>query len=363
MWILPQQRFKEKRSIEVTNIGFDVYGGDRGVDEAVKGAIESFKLIGRDFCLCLYGKKEQIESALSEHSYGSKRIKIVDCREQVETDDKPVIAIRRKPDSSMVRGFVDLKEGRLSAFVSSGNTGAVLAGSLFKVGRIKGIDRPAICTVYPAPDRLSVLIDAGANAECKPRNFTEFAAMGSIYAGTVLGIPGPKVGLINIGAEDTKGTAVHIAANKALRQMSDAGLIDFYGNIEGRDVPAGTVDVMVADGFTGNIVLKLTEGVASVLMSQIKDAIYSSLKSKIGGLLIKDAMAGLKKRLDYTEYGGAPILGVDGLVVKAHGSSNAKAYSNAIKYACMGVEKGIVDKIKEMVSEFSKKDLVEGDRS
>jgi len=214
------------------------------------------------------------------------------------------------------------------------------------VGRIKGISRPALCTIYPTVGKPSVLVDAGANAECKPRNLVEFAYMGSIYAERVLGLQNPKVALANIGAEETKGTPLYIETHALLKETE----LNFVGNVEGRDIPTGTVDVIVADGFTGNIILKLTEGVASMLMSGIKGAILASVKGKLGGILIKNNLNIFKKKIDYTEYGGAPLLGINGLVVKAHGSSNAKAFKNAIKYAQIGVSTQLVNEIKERIS-------------
>lgn len=331
-------------------IGFDGCGGDHGIVEiagAVKKAVDE---LGVD--IVLFGDKAYLEQGLkNEFPNGiPAKVEIVHCSEKVENEDKPVEAIRRKKDSSLVIGFQALKEKKIDAFVTAGNTGAVLAGSIFVVGRIKGISRPAICTIYPTGENPSVLLDAGANAECTARNLVDFAVMGSIYATKIIGYSNPTVGLVNIGAEPGKGTPLHIEAHK---ELSENPHINFVGNVEGRDVPTGAVNVLVADGFTGNIVLKLTEGVAKVLLSAVKESIMSSFLSKIGGLLIKKSMKKLKKRMDYTEYGGAPILGVDGLVVKAHGSSNAYAFFNAIRYAKSAVEADILGEIRTKLSETS----------
>lgn len=323
-------------------IGLDVHGGDHGAPETVKAALRAVDELGVQ--VVLYGDRHTAEQELGSRS-GDSRIEIVHCTERVENEDTPTAAIRRRKDSSLVVGLQQLKEGKIQGFVTAGNTGAVLAGGIFVVGRIPGISRPAICTVFPAGQRPSILLDTGANAECKPSNLVEFALMGSIYAKAVLGYENPSVGLVNIGAEEQKGTPMHIEAHRLLRE-NPAG-IRFVGNVEGRDVPTGDVNVLVADGFSGNIVLKLTEGVAKELLSAIKAAIHSSLKSKIGGALIRSSLSDLKKRLDYTEYGGAPILGVDGVLVKAHGSSNAKAFFNAIKYAEFAARENIVDRIRE----------------
>lgn len=322
-------------------IGIDAMGGDHAPNEIVKGAIEALK--ETDAEVVLYGDEAAISSVLSQLTYDRSRVSIKHTSEKIENDDKPVQAIRRKKDASMVVGLNDLKEKSLDAFVSAGNTGALLAGALFKVGRIKGIDRPAICTVYPTMNGASVLVDAGANAECKVNNMLEFAVMGDLYAQKIIGISNPKIGLANIGAEETKGTPLYIQTHEALKKMP----LNFVGNVEGRDIPNGVVDVIVADGFTGNIILKLTEGVALSLMNGLKESILSNLKGKLGGLLLKGNLKSFKKKLDYTEYGGAPMLGVEGLVVKAHGSSNAKALKNAVIYADKGAKSGLVDAIRE----------------
>lgn len=322
-------------------IGIDAMGGDNAPLEIVKGSIEA--LSAADIQLVFYGDKAGIESVLSTLKYDENRVEIIHTTEKIENDDKPVQAIKRKKDASMVVGLLDLKEKKVDAFVSAGNTGALLAGALFKVGRIKGIDRPAICTVYPTMNGASVLVDAGANAECKVNNLLEFALMGDLYAQKILGIEKPRVGLANIGAEETKGTPLYISTHEALKKMP----FNFVGNVEGRDIPNGVVDVIVADGFTGNIILKLTEGVAISLVKGLKESILSNVKGKVGGLLLKNNLKAFKKKLDYTEYGGAPMLGVEGLVIKAHGSSNAKAFKNAVIYADKGVKAGLVDAIRE----------------
>lgn len=332
-------------------IGFDAMGGDLAPVENVKGAVESLEMISGD--VVLYGDEILIKNELSKYKYDTARIEIVHTTEVIENDDKPVKAIKSKSDSSMVVGLKALRKGEVDAFVSAGNTGALLAGGLFKVGRIKGIDRPAICTIYPTMEGASVLVDAGANAECKPRNLIEFAYMGSMYAEKILGIENPKVALVNIGAEETKGTPLYIETHQLLKQTE----LNFVGNVEGRDVPSGKVDVIVADGFTGNIILKLTEGVALSLVKGLKREIMKNTIGKIGGLLLKKNLGDFKKMLDYTEYGGAPLLGINGLVVKAHGSSNAKAFKNAIKYAQLGVQTNLVNEIKMKIAGLTSEEI------
>ena len=327
-------------------IGFDGMGGDHGPKETVKGAVDALAIIKSD--IVIYGDIEKIQNELVKYKYDTSRLTVVATTQVIENDDKPVKAIKSKDDASMVVGLKALRKGEIDAFVSAGNTGALLAGGLLKVGRIKGISRPAICTIYPTMHGASVLVDAGANAECKSRNLVEFAYFGSMYADKVLGIKNPKVGLVNIGAEDTKGTPLYIETHQLLKQTD----LNFVGNVEARDVPGGVVDVIVADGFTGNIILKLTEGVALQLMGGLKKQIMKNTIGKIGGILLKKNLSDFKRSIDYTEYGGAPLLGINGLVVKAHGSSNAKAFMNAIKYAQIGIDTNLLEEIRNKVSTF-----------
>lgn len=322
-------------------LGFDIMGGDHAPQETIKGAIESLEVM--EGTLVLYGDRQAIERELAQYEYDASRIEIVATTQIIENDDKPVKAMKQKPDSSMMRGLNDLKERRINGFISGGNTGAILAGGIFKVGRIRGIKRPAICSIYPTGDRPAFISDAGANAECKPNDLLGFARMSSIYAEKVFDIPSPRVGLINLGVEETKGTTLQQEAHRLLQNSS----LNFIGNIEGRDIPKSMADVLIADGFTGNIVLKLTEGVAMTLLQQMKEAITSSIIGTLGGAMIRKNMKALKRKMDYTEYGGAPILGIDGLVVKAHGSSNAKAFKNAILYAYLASSRQVVDAIKK----------------
>lgn len=346
------------RMIEVTlirggfmRIGLDVMGGDNAPMETVKGAVEALEIM--EGTMVLYGDSNVVEKELLKYKVDLNRIELVHTSEVIMNEDKPVKAIKEKSDASMVVGLKSLRKGEIDAFVSAGNTGALLAGGLFKVGRIKGIDRPAICSVYPTMVGTSVLVDAGANAECKVRNLVEFAQMGSVYAEKILGISNPKVGLANIGAEETKGTPLYIETHSQLKNEA----LNFVGNVEGRDIPSGCVDVIVADGFTGNIILKLTEGVAIQLVKGLKTEIMKNTIGKIGGLLLKGNLGAFKKRLDYTEYGGAPLLGINGLIVKAHGSSNSKAFKNAIKYAAIGVEQDLVGGIREKLQVNPEEDV------
>ncbi len=323
----------------------DVMGGDHAPVETVKGALAA--LGSFDGTLVLYGDEGKIKAELGPSVPAG--IEIEHCGEVVENDDKPVIAIKRKKDSSMVRGLVDLRKGEIDAFLSAGNSGALLAGGLLKVGRLKGLDRPALTTVFPTEKGMCILVDAGANPDVKLKNFPEFAIMGSVYAEAILGMEDPSVGLINVGAEKTKGSSLYQEAYLELEKAP----VNFIGNIEARDLMRGNVSVIVADGFTGNIILKLAEGFAGSFGRLLKESLLSSFKGKIGGLLIKDSLGTFKKKMDYTEYGGAPLLGVKGLVVKAHGSSNAKAFKNAIRYAVIAVEKDVNGAIEKKLSSLN----------
>lgn len=326
-------------------IAIDAMGGDNAPGAIIEGCIDSLKEIESN--IVLVGKEQIIKSELEKRINNYKRIDIVNADEVITNEDKPVKAIRRKKNSSMAVGFDLLKKREVESFVSAGNTGALLAGGLLRIGRIKGIDRPALASIYPTQSGFSILIDAGANAECKPRNLHEFGIMGSIYLENVLNIKNPKVGLVNIGTEEGKGNKL---VNEAYDIMKESNL-NFYGNIEARDVPYGVVDVIVCDGFVGNVMLKLTEGVAMNLMSMLKDVFMKDIFSKIGAIILKGGLKDFKSRLDYTEYGGAPLLGVKKPVIKAHGSSNAKAIKNAIKYGEIFSKKGVIERIEEEIKD------------
>lgn len=327
-------------------IAIDAMGGDHAPEQPVLGALEALKLIQSD--IVFIGDETKIYAILSQQTYDKTRVSIVHTTEVIENEDKPVKAIKAKKDSSMVVGFKLLKEKQIDAFLSAGNTGALLAGGLLKVGRIKGIDRPGLCSVYPTTKGISVLMDAGANADCKPRNLVEFGIMGSIYAENVLGVNQPKVGLVNIGTEEGKGNSLMIETYPLLQEAP----LNFIGNAEARDLPDGICDVMVCDGFTGNVILKVSEGVAKTFGGMIKSAVKSSPLSLVGGMLLKSGLNGIKKKMDYAEYGGAPFLGVDGLLVKAHGSSNSKAFMNGIRYAEKCIQGDVVGKIKEVLAKM-----------
>ena len=332
-------------------IAIDAMGGDHAPSEIIKGAVEAAALCPHE--IILIGNEDRICQELSLPKETPPRISIVHTEEVIDNHDAPVKAVRTKRDSSMVRGLEMLKNGECDAFISAGNTGALMAGSLFTLGRIAGIDRPVIASVYPqVSGGISLIVDAGANAECKPHNLLEFGVMGSIYAQKVLDMERPRVGLVNIGAEDSKGTTIVKAAHELLQE----GPVHFIGNVEARDIPAGACDIIVCDGFVGNVILKLTEGMASSMMSLLKKKFTAGLIPKMGAALLSGKFKEIKELFDYSEYGGAPILGVRGAVIKIHGSSKSKAVKNAILKAVPYVENNVVSKIQDAVIEIAEID-------
>ncbi|HBF6418305.1 TPA: phosphate acyltransferase PlsX [Clostridioides difficile] len=307
-------------------IVIDGMGGDNAPKSNVEGAVNAIKEYQVD--LIITGDKDLLEKEFSNYEFDRNKLEIVHTTEIIENEDKPVKAIRSKKDSSMVVSLNLVKEGKADAIISAGNTGALLAGGLFVVGRIKGIDRPCLCSAIPNVKRgMTLIADCGANADCKPKNLVEFAAMSNIYSRKVLGLENPKVALANVGLEEGKGNDLVKRSYEEIKKLD----LNFIGNVEAREVINAYTDIIICDGFTGNILLKSAEGVALSVMSLIKETFMASTKSKIGALLIKDDLRKLKSFIDYSEYGGAPLLGLNGGVIKAHGSSDAKAIKNAIK--------------------------------
>lgn len=326
----------------------DGMGGDNAPGEIVKGAVEASKLIEDE--IVIVGDGDKIEFQLKKYKYSDEKISVKHASEVIENDDAPVRAVRRKKDSSMVVGLNMVKSGEGDLFISAGNTGALMAGALFNLGRIQGIDRPAIASIYPilGTKKPSLLVDAGANSECKPSNLLEFAMMGSIYMEKVLGRENPKIGLVNLGVEETKGSTL----TKAAFGLLEKSHLNFSGNIEAREVPLGGADVVVCDGFVGNVILKLTEGLAINIVNLLKKKFTENARAKMGAVLLSKKLRSLKEEFDYTEYGGAPILGVKGPVVKMHGSSNANAVKNSILKAIPFTEENVVGIISESVFEI-----------
>lgn len=325
----------------------DGMGGDNAPDAIVQGAIESLKEMSEE--IVIVGQEELINQSLAKYGYNGNRITVVNATEIIENHEPPVKAVRTKKDSSIVKGVQMLKNGEGDVFLSAGSTGALLAGGLFIIGRIQGIDRPTLATVYPVIGKQpSLLTDSGANAECKPNNLLEFAIMGSTYVEKVLGRENPTVGLVNNGTEEGKGTTLTKAAHELLSKSH----LNFIGNVEAREVPDGVCDVIVTDGFTGNAVLKLTEGMGLMVLREMKRRFLSDTKSKLGALLLKKQLSGIKKEFNYAEYGGAPILGVKGALLKMHGSSDALAVKQTILKSIPYVEENVVEIIQNSVLEI-----------
>ena len=322
----------------------DGMGGDNSPQEIVKGSIDAIKEL--DVEIVIVGRKELIEKELTKYEFPIDRIEILNATEIISNDEEPVLAIRRKKNSSIVVGLEALVEGKGCGFVSAGSTGALLAGGLFIVKRIEGIERAALATVYPTIKGVSFLLDAGANVDCKPEYLRQFAIMGSIYCDKVLGIKNPKVGLANIGVEEGKGNKLVREAYKLIKESN----INFAGNVEVRDIPEGVVDIIICDGFIGNVILKLTEGMAISIFSALKEEFTISLKSKMGALMLKSQLKSFKERLDYREYGGAPLLGLKQPVIKAHGSSDAFAIKNAIRQVKNFVQRDVINIIEENIN-------------
>ena len=319
----------------------DGMGGDNAPLEIVKGAIDALNEYGID--LLIVGDESKINEELSKYSYSKDRVEVIHADDIISNDDDPALAIRRKKNSSLVVGLNALSDGKGDGFVSAGSTGALLAGGMLIVKRIKGVDRAALTSVYPTRNGLALLVDAGANTDSKAEYLQQFALMGSIYMEKVMCINNPKVGLANIGVEEGKGNELTKKAYDLLKNSN----INFIGNIEGRTIPLGDADVIVADGFVGNIILKVTEGVAIFLFKELKDIFYADTKSKLGALLLKPGLEELKSKTDYTEYGGAPLLGTKRPIIKAHGSSNAYAFKNAINQAIKFIEKDVIETIEK----------------
>ncbi|SDF77079.1 phosphate acyltransferase PlsX [Sporolituus thermophilus] len=328
-------------------VAVDAMGGDFAPNEIVLGAIEAVKEFSCE--VVLVGDETKIKPLLER--YGAQALSnltVYHASQVIEMHEHPGAAVRKKKDASVVVATRLVKEGNCDVVISAGSTGAAVAAAMFGLGRIKGIERPSIATPIPNLSGTTVLLDSGANVDSKPKHLVQSAIMGSIYAEYVLGIKNPRIGLLNIGEEETKGNEQALATYPLLKQLTT---INFIGNVEGRDIPKGTVDVVVCDGFVGNVVLKLGEGLASAIMQLLKEAIQNSgFIAKMASLMVLPAFRGLKKKLDYAEYGGAPLLGVDGGFIICHGSSKAKAIKNAIRVAKEFTDKRVVDHIRENIA-------------
>jgi len=320
-------------------------GGDDAPGSIVAGAIEAAQQFRGELKLILVGNQEAIHRVLPEKRAAELGIEIVHTTEVIGMGESAAASFRKKPDSSISVANRLVSKGEADAVVSAGNTGAVVTAALLGLGRIKSVQRPAIASVLPTVSGRCLLLDVGANAENKVSHLVQFAVMGSVYAEKVLGIARPRVGLLNIGEESSKGTELTQQANKALAGVGDA--LRFVGNIEGRDVMGGGVDVVVCDGFTGNVLLKFAESVIGVVTGTIRGEVSKSLRYRLGALLMKPVFGTLKTKMSYEEVGGAPLLGVNGTVFIAHGSSSPKAIRNALRFAATSAREGVVAKIGE----------------
>jgi len=324
-------------------IALDAMGGDNAPNAIVEGAIRGLRKF-KDIKILLTGPEDVIKPLIADAGDVKDRIEILHASEVIGMDESPMLAVRTKKDSSIVVAMNAVREGRAGAVVSAGSTGAVLAGGMFKIGRIKGIERPALAPVLPGLRKNFMLIDSGANVDCQPKYLLQFGLMGSIYMKSVMDVNEPNVGLVNIGAEAEKGNKLVKETYELMKEQSG---YKFAGNCEARDIFTGDFDVVVADGFAGNVILKHTEGLAKALFTMIKEELMASLGTKIGAMLAKPAFRKVKRRMDYNAVGGAPLLGVNGAVVKAHGSSGAEAIENAIRQARRMLEGDVVGKISQ----------------
>ena len=330
---------------EWIRVAVDAMGGDNAPAEIVKGAVEAVQESNK-IKVFLVGQEEAVKAELSKYSVPEEQIEVIHATEVIETAEPPVAAIRAKKDSSIVKGMKLVKEGECDAFVSAGSTGAILVGGQVLVGRIKGVERPPLAPVIPTMKGAALLIDCGANVDARASHLVQFAKIGSIYMENILGVKNPKVGIVNIGAEEEKGNALVKETFPLLKECKD---INFIGSVEARDIPAGAADVVVCEAFVGNVILKMYEGVGLSLIRAVKTGMMSTLRIKIGALLVKPALKETLKAFDMDQYGGAPLLGLNGLVVKTHGSSKAIEVKNSILQCIAFKEQKINEKIKEKI--------------
>lgn len=330
---------------EKVRVVLDAMGGDNAPDEIVKGAVDAVNE-AKDIQVILVGQEEKVNAVLEGLTYPKEQITVVNATEVIEMAEPPVAAIRKKKDSSIVVGMKLVKEQQADAFVSAGSTGAVLVGGQVLIGRIRGIERPPLAPLIPTEKGVTLLIDCGANVDARSSHLVQFAQMGSIYMKHVMGIANPTVGIVNIGAEEEKGNALVKETFPLLKAQED---LNFIGSVEARDIPTGPADVVVCEAFTGNVILKMYEGTAAMLLSAVKKGLMSTLRSKIGALLIKPALKETLKDYDASKYGGAPMLGLNGLVVKTHGNSKALEIKNTVLQCRTFIQADINGKIREQL--------------
>ena len=327
-------------------IALDAMGGDQAPDAIVAGAIAALRRF-EDIRVILAGPQSRLEALLAEAGDVRDRVEILPADDVIQMDESPMLAVRQKVNSSMVQAMLAVREGRAGAVVSAGNTGALLAGGMLRIGRIPGIERPALAPVIPGVKKPFLLIDAGANVDCQPRYLVQFGLMGSVYMHSVMDVERPAVGLVNIGAEAEKGNKL---TKETYQLMQVQSSYYFAGNAEARDIPIGDFDVVVADGFDGNIILKYTEGLASAMMGMLMGNLNASKVTRLGAALSRPAFRKFKRSMDYNAYGGAPLLGVEGAVIKAHGASGKTAIMNAVRQARTMLAGDVAGKIREGLS-------------
>lgn len=331
---------------DFVNVAVDGMGGDNAPFEIVKGVVEAVNE-NSHVKVFLTGQEDKINSELAKYTYNKEQVEVVPANEIIDMAEPPVMAIRKKKDSSLVRALNLVKEGTCDAYVSAGSTGATLVGGQVIVGRIKGVERPPLAPLIPTAEGCALLVDCGANVDARPSHLVQFAKMGSVYMESVMGVKSPKVAIVNIGAEEEKGNALVKETFPLLKNCPD---IHFVGSIEARDIPAGKADVIVCEAFVGNVILKMYEGVGGILIKKVKEGMMTSLRSKIGALLVKPALKQTLKAFDLEQYGGAPMLGLKGLVVKTHGSSKSVEIKNSILQCITFTEQNINQKIKEKIT-------------
>lgn len=334
---------KGGRQMSKTIVALDCMGGDNAPGEIVKGAVDAVNE-NKNVFVKLVGVESAINEELAKYTYDKSLVEIINATEVIETGEPPVAAIRNKKDSSLVKCLYMVKRGEADAMVSAGSTGANLVGGHIIIGRIKGVERPPLAPLIPTKNGVALLIDCGANVDARPSHLVQFAKMGSVYMESIVGIKNPRVAIVNIGAEEEKGNALVKETYPMLKELKD---INFVGNIEARDIPEGAADVIVCDAFVGNVILKLYEGVGSVLINKVKGTMMANLKTKIGALLIKKQLKETMKSFSVEEYGGAPLLGLNGLLVKTHGNSKANEIKNSILQCITFKEMDLNNKFKE----------------
>ena len=331
---------------EMVNVAVDAMGGDNAPVEIIKGGIEAIKESNK-VKVFFVGQEEIIKEELAKYTYNAEQVEVVNATEVIETAEAPVMAIRKKKDSSIVKALTMVREGVCDAYVSAGSTGATLVGGQVIVGRLKGVERPALAPLIPTENGVALLIDCGANVDAKPSQLVQYAKIGSVYMENIMGVKNPRVGIVNNGAEEEKGNAL---VKETFPLLKNCPEINFVGSVEARDIPKGVVDVIVCEAFVGNVILKLYEGVGSTLIKKVKAGMMTNLRSKIGAILVKPALKNTLKTFDLEQYGGAPMLGLNGLVVKTHGSSKSIEVKNSIMQCIAFSEQNINEKIEDIIS-------------